>query len=88
MEWIAGSLIMSVIPAHELGGATDAAPKPESFWQGLSREMDAYLADRTKKVIPAITLRRSQHEIARCRRFMRSRVAVRADIFRGRLTRS
>ena len=55
---------MSVIPAHELGGAADAAPKPESFWQGLSRAIDAYLADRTKKVIPAITLRRSRREIA------------------------
>ena len=79
---------MSVIPAHELGGAANAAPKPESFWQGLSRAIDAYLAERTKKAIPAITLRRSRHEIARCRRLMRSRVAVAADTFRGRLARS
>ena len=79
---------MSVIPAHELGGAVDAAPKPESFWQKLSRAIDAYLAERTKKAIPAITLRRSRHEIERCRRLMRSRVAVAADTFRGRLTRS
>jgi hypothetical protein len=79
---------MSVIPAHELGGAANAAPKPECFWQGLSRAIDAYLADRTKKVIPAITLRRSRHEIGRCRRLMDSRVAVAADTFRGRLTRS
>ena len=79
---------MCVIPAHELGGAADAAPKPESFWQGLSRAIDAYLAERTKKAIPAITLRRSRHEIAQCRRLARSRVAVAADIFRGRLARS
>ena len=78
---------MCVTPAHELGGAADAAPKPESFWQGLSRAIDAYLAERTKKAIPAITLRRSRHEIARCRRLMRSRVAVAADTFRGRLAR-
>jgi DNA polymerase IV len=51
---------MSVIPAHELGGAGNAAPEPESFWQRLSRAIDAYLADRTKKAIPAITLRRSR----------------------------
>ena len=79
---------MSVIPAHELGGAADAAPKPESFWQGLSRAIDAYLAERTKKAILAITLRRSRHEIARCRRLMRSRIVVAADTFRGRLARS
>ena len=79
---------MCVIPAHELGGAADAAPKSESFWQGLSRAIDAYLAERTKKAIPAITLRRSRHEIARCRRLMRSRVAVPAHTSRGRLTRS
>ena len=79
---------MSVIPAHELGGAANAAPTPESVWQRLSRAIDAYLAERTKKAIPAITLRRSRHEIARCRRLMRSRVAVAADTFRGRLTRS
>ena len=59
---------MSVISAHEPGGAANAAPKPESFWQGLSRAIDAYLANRTKKAIPAITLRRSGREIARCRR--------------------
>ena len=79
---------MSVVPAHELGGAANAAPKSESFWQGLSRAIDAYLADRTKKVIPAITLHRSRREIAQCRRLARSRVAVAADTFRGRLARS
>ena len=79
---------MSVIPAHELGGAANAAPKPESLWQGLSRAIDAYLADRTKKVIPAITLRRSRREIARCRRLMHKRVAMPVDTARGRQTRS
>jgi hypothetical protein len=83
-----GNVIMSVIPAHELGGAANAAPKSESFWQGLSRAIDAYLADRTKKVIPAITLHRSRREIARCRRLMLSHVAVAPETFRGRLRRS
>jgi hypothetical protein len=79
---------MRVIPADEPGGAGDAAPKPEGFRQGLSRAIDAYLADRTKKPIPAITLRRSRYEIARCRRLARSRVAVPAHASCGRLTRS
>jgi len=39
---------MSVVPAHELGGAANAAPTPESVWQRLSRAIDAYLAERTK----------------------------------------
>ena len=57
---------MSVILADEPGRAGNAAPKPESFWQRLSRVVDAYLADRTKKAISAIALRRSRHEIMRC----------------------
>ena len=69
---------MSVFTALELAGAGSAAPKPESLWQRLLRAIDAYLADRTKKAIPAISLRRSRHEIARCRRLLRSRVAVAA----------
>ena len=79
---------MSVIPADESGGAGNAAPKPKSFRQRLSRAVDAYLADRTKKAISAIALRRSRHEIMRCRRLMRSRIVVAADTSRGRLTRS
>ena len=79
---------MSVIPADKSGGAGDAAPKPESFWQRLSRAVDAYLAERTKKAIPAITLRRSRHEIMRCRRLMHRSIAVPVDTTRGRQTRS
>jgi hypothetical protein len=79
---------MSIILADEPGGAGNAATKPESFWQRLSRAVDAYLADRTKKAIPAITLRRSRHEIMRCRRLMHMRVAVHVDTARGRQTRS
>ena len=79
---------MSVIPADKLGGAGNAAPKPESFWQRLSRAVDAYLAEGTKKAIPAITLRRSRHEIMRCRRLMRRSVVVPVDTARGRQTRS
>ena len=79
---------MSVIPADEFGGAGNAAPKPKSFWQRLSRAVDAYLAARTKKAIPAITLRRSRHEIMRCRRLMHRSIAVPVDTTRGRQTRS
>jgi hypothetical protein len=50
--------------------------------------IDAYLAERVKEAIPAITLRRSRHEIMRCRRLMHGRVAVPVDTSRGRQTRS
>ena len=40
---------MSVIPADEPSRASNAAPKPESFWQRLVRAIDAYLANRTKR---------------------------------------
>jgi hypothetical protein len=80
--------MMSVIPADERGGAGNSALKPEKFWQRLSRAIDAYLAERVKKAIPAITLRRSRHEIMRCRLLMHRRVAVPVDTSRGRQTRS
>ena len=81
-------LMMSVIPADERGRAGNAALKPERFWQRLSRVIDGYLAERVKEAIPAITLRRSRHEIMRCRRLMHGRVAVPVDTSRGRQTRS
>jgi hypothetical protein len=81
-------LIMSVVPADEPSTASRATPKPERSWQRLSRAIDAYLAERVKKAIPAITLRRSRHEIMRCRRLMHRRVAVPVDTSRGRQTRS
>jgi hypothetical protein len=79
---------MSVVPADEPSRAGNAATKPKSFWQRLSRAVDAYLAERTKKAIPAIALRRSRHEIMRCRRLMHRSVAVPVDTARGRQTRS
>jgi hypothetical protein len=44
---------MSIIPADEPGRAGNAATKPESFWQRLSRAVDAYLADRDQKGDPS-----------------------------------
>jgi hypothetical protein len=79
---------MSVVPADEPSRAGNAATKPEWFWQQLSRAVDAYLAERIKKAIPAITLRRSRHELMRCRRLIHSRVAVPVDTSHGRQRRS
>ena len=61
---------MSVVRVDEPPGAVNGAAKPASFWQRLACALDAYLVDRTKRAVPEITLRRSKHDIARCRRLM------------------
>jgi len=56
----------------------NGAAQPKGFWRRLAQTLDAYFAERSKRAVPAITLRRSQHELARCRRLMhRSRRARR-----------
>jgi len=61
---------MSVIPADEPPGATNGAAKPRGFWQRLAQALDEFFVDRTKRAVPEITLRRSKHDIDRCRRLM------------------
>jgi hypothetical protein len=61
-----GETSMSVIPVDE----------PPGFWKRFAQALDAYLAERTKRAVPEITLRRSRHEIARCRRLMHKREAT------------
>ncbi len=61
---------MRVIPADNSAGAVNGAVRPHRFWQWLARILDNYLVDRTKRVVPDATVRRSQHEIDRCRRLM------------------
>jgi hypothetical protein len=51
---------MSVAPVDE----------PQGIWQRLVRALDAYFVDRTKREVPGIILRRSRHEVARCRMLM------------------
>ncbi len=67
---------MSVIPVDEPPGAASGAAEPGGFWQRLARAIDEYFVDRTRRVVPEITLRRSKHEVARCRRLMHKNCAV------------
>jgi hypothetical protein len=60
---------MSVVPVDEPPGVR--AAKRESFWDRLARALDQHLADRSRREVPAATLRRSKHDIDRCRRLMR-----------------
>jgi hypothetical protein len=61
-----GETSMSVIPVNE----------PPSFWKKFAQALDTYLAERTKRAVPEITLRRSGREIARCRRLMHKHEAT------------
>jgi len=61
-----------------------AEPDPASmtrtapgFWSRLVQAFDDYLAERTKRTFPEITLRRSKREMDRCRRLMHEAAPVR-----------
>jgi len=57
---------MSAVPVDEPPGTL----KRPDFWQKLARALDAFFAVRTKRAVPEAALRRSTHEVARCRRLM------------------
>ncbi len=61
---------MSVVPVDEPPGAARRAAKLSGFWQRLAQAIDEYFVDRTRRAVPEITLRRSKHEVARCRRLI------------------
>jgi hypothetical protein len=78
---------MRGIAAIEPPAAGNGSAKP-GFWHRLALAVDAYLAQRTKKAVPTATLRRSKHEVARCRRLIRRRVAVPINVLSSPQTRS
>ena len=61
---------MSVIPVDEPPGSAIGAAEPSGFWHRLGRAIDEYFVARTRRAIPETTLRRSRHEINRCRQLM------------------
>ena len=71
---------MSVIPNDKPPGAATGATKREGFWPRLAQALDAYLVDRSRRAVPATMLRRSKHDIARCRRLMHRSSAIAADV--------
>jgi hypothetical protein len=76
---------MSVVSFDESSDTAAGASARESFWRRLGQALDGYLADRSRRAVPATVLRRSKHDIARCRRLMHrgSEIAIAAN-FRGR----
>jgi hypothetical protein len=73
---------MSVLPIDEPPDAPAGAPRREGFWERLGQALDAYLVDRSRRAVPATVLRRSKHDIARCRRLMHrgSEIAAAANV--------
>jgi hypothetical protein len=69
---------MSVLPAIERPSAVNGAAKPEGFWQRIAQALDAYFVDRSRRAVPAAALRRSKHDIDRCRRLMPKSSAIAA----------
>jgi hypothetical protein len=76
---------MSVIPVDAPSDTGGGKPMPEGFWQRLALALDEYFAQRTKRTVPAATLRRSRQDFERCRRLMHktSMAAVTADVHRA-----
>jgi hypothetical protein len=73
-----GETSMSVIPVDE----------PPGFWKRFAQALDAYLGERTKQAVPEITLRRSRHEIARCRRLMHEATPITTGLGSAGLTQA
>ena len=62
---------MSVVPVGEPSAAESNAIKREGFWNRLAQALDRHFSDRSQRAIPPIMVRRSKHDINRCRRMMR-----------------
>ena len=62
---------MRVVPVGEPSVAASIATKREGFWNRLAQALDRHFSDRSKRAIPPVMVRRSKHDIDRCRRMMR-----------------
>jgi hypothetical protein len=67
---------MRVVPVDQMPRSVYGAARRDGFWGRLAHALDAYFANQTRRAVPDITLRRSKHDLARCRRLMRKRMAV------------
>ena len=74
---------MSVLLVGELPRVFASAAK-RHVWQRLARAVDAYCAQRSKRMVPGTALRRSRREMNRCRRLVRKPAAVRVGDAAGR----
>jgi hypothetical protein len=54
-------------------GRSAGLNQPLQFWRRLANLLDAHFVERSKHAVPAPVLRRSKHDIERCRRLMHKR---------------
>ena len=69
---------MSVVPVGETSDVFAGAAK-RGVWQKLAQAVNAYCAQRSKRMVSDIVLRRSKRQIARCRRLVRKTPSPRIE---------
>ena len=69
---------MSVVPVGEPSTVASITTKREGFWNRLAQALDRHFSDRSKRAIPPVMVRRSKHDMDRCRRMMRENAFKRA----------
>jgi hypothetical protein len=77
---------MSVLPINSAGESASRSAKSHELWQRLAHMLDRLVVSRTKRAVPESVLRRSKHDIDRCRRLMHDRSAGAADIGTNRVS--
>jgi hypothetical protein len=65
-----GETAMSVVPIDERPGAAAGAATRQGLWQRLARMVDQHFADRSRRAVSPLTLRRSRYDVDRCRRLL------------------
>ena len=61
---------MRAIIVDGLPGVARVAANRSDLWHRLAQALDRHFADRSKRAVPTVTLRRSRYDIERCRRLM------------------
>jgi hypothetical protein len=61
---------MGVIANNPARSAANGAAEPQTFWQRISRALDRFVVCRSQRAVPAVALRRSKHDLDRCRRLL------------------
>jgi hypothetical protein len=61
---------MGINPAASARRAANGEGEPHTFWQRIAQSIDTLVANRTKRTVPQIVLRRSQYDLDRCRRLI------------------
>jgi len=78
---------MRTIPVDTDPDPASTHTEPPRFWRRIAQALDQYFVDRTRRMVPEATLRRSKHEVARCRRLMLKSSAAPVAAAVGRASR-